>query len=120
MKFYPEVYATLSNCCVMLIFSYNIIQIQDTTTDDDFAIEIQKPEYNFQFSCGYAKPTRSMTLADKDEFIHAIWLHHVFFLPHAELEQLCKGFRDTLQMDRAVSLSTWRAPAWCTSGYTSI
>ena len=40
-----------------------------------------------------------MTLADKDEFIRAIWLHHVFFLPHAELEQLCKGFRDTLQVE---------------------
>ena len=40
-----------------------------------------------------------MTLADKDEFIHAIWLHHVFFLPHVELEQLRKGFRDTLQVE---------------------
>ena len=40
-----------------------------------------------------------MDISDKEEFIHAIWLHHVFFLPHAELEQLCKGFRDTLQVE---------------------
>lgn len=40
-----------------------------------------------------------MSIADKNEFIHAIWLHYIFFLPHAEIEQLRKGFRETLQVE---------------------
>lgn len=56
-------------------------------------------ENDFRFDCGYTKPTRSMSIADKDEFIHAVWLHHFFFLPHAELGQFRKGFRETLQVE---------------------
>lgn len=40
-----------------------------------------------------------MSIADKDEFINAIWLHYVFFSPHAELIQLRKGFRETLEVE---------------------
>ena len=40
-----------------------------------------------------------MTLSDKKEFIRAIWLHHIFFSVHAELEQLRKGLRNTLQVE---------------------
>ena len=45
-----------------------------------------------------------MSIADKSELIHSIWLHHIFFLPHAELEQLRKGFRETLQVEMLVCL----------------
>jgi hypothetical protein len=75
-----------------------LLQIQGTTTKQEFLGEIQKDEFDFRFNCGYTKPTTSLDISDKEEFIQAIWLHHVFFLPHAELEQLHKGFRDTLQV----------------------
>ena len=68
------------------------------TTKQEFVSEIQK-EFDFRFNCGYTKPTNSLDISDKEEFIQAIWLHHVFFLPHAELEQLRKGFRETLQVE---------------------
>ena len=31
--------------------------------------------------------------------LHCIWLHYVFFAVHAELDQLIKGIRETLQME---------------------
>lgn len=31
--------------------------------------------------------------------MNAIWLHHEFFFPHAELQHLRKGFRETLQVE---------------------
>lgn len=45
-----------------------------------------------------------MSIVDKNEFINAIWLHYIFFLPHAELVQLRKGFRQTLQVEQLVCL----------------
>ena len=76
-----------------------LLQIQGTTTKQEFIGEIQKDEFDFRFNCGYIKPTISLDISDKEEFIQAIWLHHVFFLPHAELKQLRKGFRETLQVE---------------------
>ena len=61
-------------------------------------------QFDFRFSCGYNKPSRNMTLDDKSTLINAIWLHYTFFNPHAELQQLRKGFRDTLQMELLICL----------------
>ena len=35
--------------------------------------------------------------------VKAIWLHFVFFYPHAELVQLQKGLRETLQLEELIS-----------------
>lgn len=56
-------------------------------------------ELDFRFDCGYLKGTHQIELSDKEALIKAVWLHHVFFLPHAELDQLQKGLRETLQME---------------------
>lgn len=48
---------------------------------------------------GYLKPVYLLHLSDKDELIKAVWLRYMFFLPHAELEQLKKGLRGTLQLE---------------------
>ena len=45
-----------------------------------------------------------MGIADRDQVVKCIWLHFIFFVPHAELEQLKKGFRETLQMELLVVL----------------
>jgi len=45
-------------------------------------------QLDFHFDCGYLKPVYLLHLSNKDELIKAAWLHYVFFLPHAELEQL--------------------------------
>ena len=45
-----------------------------------------------------------MSIADKNEFINAIWLHYIFFSLHAELVQLRKGFRETLQVEMLACL----------------
>ena len=53
----------------------------------------------FRFECGYQKPTTSLQLSDKDEILKTVWLHFVYFLPLAELQQLRKGLRETLQLE---------------------
>ena len=45
-----------------------------------------------------------MQLADKDHLFKCVWLHYVFFVPHAELEQLRKGLQETLQLELLVCL----------------
>ncbi len=55
-----------------------------------------------RFECGYSKPTVQIGLSHKQEIIKALWLHHVFFSPHAEIAQLKKGFRETLQVESLV------------------
>ena len=45
-----------------------------------------------------------MDISDKEIIIRTIWLHYVFFHPHCELEQLCKGLCETLQVELLVCL----------------
>lgn len=65
---------------------------------------LNNDRFDFRFSCGYNKPTCSMSMGDKSAFVNASWLHYTFFQPHAELQQLRKGFRDTLQMELLICL----------------
>ena len=58
---------------------------------------------DFRFDCGFLKPSHSLDLSDKDKLIKAVWLHYAFFLSHAELDQLNKGMRETLQMESFIS-----------------
>ena len=55
-----------------------------------------------ELECGYSKPLQSIELSRKDEIVKTLWLHYVYFSPHAELEQLKKGFRETLQMESLI------------------
>lgn len=80
-----------------------MFQIEGTTTEE-FKAEIKDEKYDFRFNCGHIKPTTAMSIDDKAEFIRSIWLHHIFFMPHAELEQMRKGFRETLQIELLVCL----------------
>ena len=63
-------------------------------------------ELDCRFDCGYSKPTCVLELKDKERLMKAIWLHFVYFLPHAELEQLRKGLRETLQVDLLMCVHT--------------
>ena len=56
---------------------------------------LQENDYDFRFNCGYSKPTPRIDISEKEELIRVVWLHYIFFLPHAELEQLRKGLRNT-------------------------
>ena len=35
---------------------------------------------------------------DEHHLVKCVWLHYIFFVLHAELEQLRKGLRETLQL----------------------
>lgn len=54
---------------------------------------------DFRFDCGYSKPSTQLQMSDREKLVRAIWLHFVFFFPHAELAQLQKGLRETLQLE---------------------
>ena len=51
-----------------------------------------------------SKLTSQIELSDKDQLFKSVWLHYVCFLNHAELEQLWKGLRETLQLELLVCL----------------
>ncbi len=82
------------NGCICLY----CIQIQQAKSTNELR-SLVSGELDVRFECGYSKPLQSIDLLHKDEIIKALWLHYVFFSPHAELEQLKKGFRETLQME---------------------
>lgn len=74
------------------------------STVEELRLLLSDKEFDFRFACGYTKPTQQIELSDKKEFIRSIWLHHVLFGPHAELEQLRKGFQETLQVQLLVCI----------------
>ena len=59
-------------------------------------------ECSFRFECGYNKPSTIISLEDKEEMVHYIWLHHVLFHPHAALEQFKRGLLETHQFQHLV------------------
>ena len=73
-------------------------------TTEELRSVITDKAFHFRFACGYTKPTHTIELKDKDEITNSIWLHHVLFQPYAELEQLRKGFQETLQVQLLVCL----------------
>ena len=70
-------------------------EITSTTEFRDYVTD----QVDFRFDCGFLKPVHMLDLSDKDQLIKAVWLHYVFFLPHAELEQLKRGLHGTLQIE---------------------
>ena len=77
--------------------------MNDAKSDEEVQSIVEK-QLSCRFECGYSKPTQRIGLSNKQEVIKALWLHHVFFNPHAELDQLKKGFGETLEMERLVCL----------------
>ncbi len=75
------------------------LQIASVTSTEQLRSLLSGEDFNFLFHCGYSKPTTNVTLGDKEEITRSVWLHFVYFHPHAELEQLRKGFRETLQVE---------------------
>jgi len=82
----------------------NYLQVQEAKTTEELSGIVGTDEYDFRFDCGYTKPTCQLKIADRDQMVKCIWLHFIFFMPHAELEQLKQGFQETLRMDQLVAL----------------
>ena len=74
------------------------------TTTAELQTIMHTDRFDFRFNCGYNKPSNQISIDDRETFIKAIWLHYPHFLPHSELQQLQKGFGETLQMEILVCL----------------
>ena len=61
-------------------------------------------ELELRFECGYSKLSSQITLSDLEKIVKNIWLQYVYFSPHAELIQLRKGLRETLQLETLISV----------------
>lgn len=72
--------------------------MQTLTSKDEFRKFVDE-ELEFRFECGYQKPTRQLELSNRSELLKAVWLHYSFFIPLAEIQQLRKGLRETLQVE---------------------
>ena len=77
---------------VVLLFS---LQVDEANTTEELQLLLSEATFDFRFTCGYNKPTQQIELKDKHDLSRSIWLHHVLYNPHAELEQLRKSFRET-------------------------
>ena len=76
--------------------------MESVTNSAQLQALLKDHEFNFLYQCGYTKPIDSIKLSEKDQLIRCVWLHHVLFQPHAELDQLRKGLYNTLQFDHLV------------------
>lgn len=74
-------------------YALNYLQVQEAKTTEKLRGIVGTDEYDICFDCGYAKPTRQLEIVDRDQMVKYIWLHFIFFMPHAELEQLKQGFQ---------------------------
>ena len=81
-----------------LIISYKIYSI--TSTEE--LRKVEDNELEIRFECGYTKPSSQITVSDREKIVKTIWLHYVYFSPHAELIQLRKGLRETLQLEALI------------------
>ena len=54
------------------------------------------------FECGYSKPTSSITMESRDEFVRFIALHYTLYRNYAELMQFKEGFVGTLGFESLV------------------
>ena len=75
-----------------------MLQVLKATSTSELQGLLQDESWDFRFTCGYTKPTHLIEIKDKDDFVRRIWLHFVLYNSYAELEQLRKGFQETLQM----------------------
>lgn len=73
--------------------------MQQADSDEKLSRVLDSNEFDFRFLCGYSKPLSSINLSNRNEFITSIWLHHVYFSVHAELQQFKDGFKSTLQVE---------------------
>lgn len=86
----------------MAVYAY--VQVQAATTTEELLRIVNSEDFDFRFRCGFSKPACNINISHKDELVKTIWIHYVFFAQHAELEQLRKGFRETLQMELPICL----------------
>ena len=68
---------------IFLSFPIRYIQFQVYTEE---LRKVMDNELEIRFECGYTKkPSSQITLSDREKIVKTIWLHYVYFLPHAEL-----------------------------------
>lgn len=63
----------------------------------------QKHDFDFLFTCGYAKLPSQVKLTDVRQLVRTVWLHYVKFNPRVELEELRKGICETLALNTLIS-----------------
>lgn len=85
----------------VLLFS---LQVDEANTAEELRSLLSEDTFDFRFTCGYNKPTQQIELRDKYDLSRSIWLHHVLYNPHAEMEQLRKGFHETLRVHILICL----------------
>ena len=74
----------------------NLLQLQNVTSNEAVKLVVSNDLSDVLFECGYNKPLTNIQLSHREEIVKVVWLHYVFFRPHAELDQLRKGFLETL------------------------
>ena len=79
-------------------------QVHLATTEEKLQEVLANNDFDFLYSCGFSRAVSLLNLKDKESLLKTVWLHYIFFHPHTELEQLKRGFVNTLDMERLMSV----------------
>ncbi len=74
----------------LLYFYTCVLQITDATTVDDVR-KLAGEQFDLLSSCGFVKPTSSISLDDRAVIVKALFLHHTLLQSKAEIDQYNYG-----------------------------
>ena len=78
------------------------VQILAATCEDELKERVSSMDLSFVFDCGYSKPTSSITMDSRPEFIRSITLHYTLYKNYAELMQFKEGLLETLSFENLI------------------
>ena len=92
------IYVTM--CDVSNVVYVRFMQLRQAKSTEEIQEVLSSKDYSFLFECGYSKP--SITLADIQELLRTVWLHHTVYRVYGEIQQLKDGIVNTLKRGSGV------------------
>ena len=77
------------------------MQLRQDKSTEEIQEVLSANDYSFLFECGYSKP--SITLADIQELLRTVWLHHTVDRVYGEIQQLKDGIVNTLNFNHIIA-----------------
>ena len=76
---------------LMTLFCTIIVQLLDTSTEEEFHELLGTEDYNFRYDCGISQPIAHMKFFDCEKIVNAFALHFSVIRVKAELDQIING-----------------------------
>lgn len=70
-----------------------ILQVCEVQTTEQLHILLDSEEFSFRFEFGFSAPSRTFTVADKDDIVKSLSLQYLIYANRAEIDQLKDGLQ---------------------------